>query len=91
MKKIINYFGGEKKFYIILTVLILMWVGLIGFYYLKADEITKNPCQICAKRMDSTVTCIVQGGGMIRKGIYYPNFSIKTTLEGGDNPSTLLP
>ena len=81
MNKIINYFGGEKRFYIILITLIIMWLILIIFFYLKADEVTKDPCSICAKRLNENIICSLPSGAKIIQRTYYPNFEIKT--EGG--------
>ncbi|KKK87092.1 hypothetical protein LCGC14_2756680 [marine sediment metagenome] len=90
MQKVIDYFGGEKRFYTIMIVLILMWLGMIAFFWLKADEVTKNPCSVCAKKLDSEIVCSIRGGGMIRERIFYPDLSITTTLDGLDenNPLT---
>lgn len=45
------------------------------FFYLKADEITKDPCSICAEYMGDTVTCTTGTFQPISK-IYYQNGSI---------------
>ena len=74
IKKIIEFYG-EKRFYIILITLITMWIILIGFLYLKADEVTKDPCSVCAKKMGEEVTCRV-GTNLISEKTFYPNFSI---------------
>lgn len=42
------------------------------FFYLKADEITKDPCSICAKQQDESVYCRI--GSLTRT--FYPNYSI---------------
>lgn len=77
MKSVIDYFGGEKKFYIIMIVLILMWLGVMALFYLKADEVTKDPCSICAKNMGEIIICkpvFSEPLSVSRK--YYPNFTI---------------
>lgn len=77
MKRVIDYFGGEKKFYIIMIVLILMWLGVMTLFYLKADEVTKDPCSICAKKMGERIICkgaITDAMPITRQ--YYPNFTI---------------
>jgi hypothetical protein len=75
MSKIINYFGSEKRFYIILAVLFIMWLGIMTLFYLKADEVTKSPCSICANKLNENVVCSINNGE-IRQRVYYPNFTI---------------
>lgn len=71
----------SKKFIIVLVVLILMWSSLMIFYYLKADEITRDPCSICAERMGKNVQCrtIPNEGDISRERIYYLNGTIYNT------------
>ena len=76
MKKIIAYFGGEKKFYIVLAVLFIMWLGVMTLFYLKADEVTKSPCSVCAKQLNEDVTCHTFSMGGIVQRTFHPNFSI---------------
>ena len=52
-----------------------MWLGLMGFYYLKADEVTNSPCEVCAKKLGENVMCSTDSGGMIISRTYYPNLS----------------
>ncbi len=80
MRKIINYFGGEKRFYIILAFLFILWLGIMVLFYLKADEVTKSPCQICAKKLNQEVICTAGNGGMIQR-TFYPNFTIVDTIQ----------
>jgi len=77
MKALIDYFGGEKRFYLIMVILILMWVGLMVLFYLKADEVTKDPCSICAERLGELIICRTTFGDAIPVSrYYYPNFTI---------------
>lgn len=48
--------------------------------YLKADEVTKDPCLICSKRMGENVVCTI-GGIAPEQRVYYPNGSICEGLE----------
>ena len=82
MKKIINYFGGEKRFYIIMIVLIIMWVGVMALFYLKADEVTNSPCSVCAKKLQEEVVCSIRGQGKIVRRVFYPNLTTKDFFEG---------
>ena len=64
------------RFYIIMVILIVMWLILMGFFYLKADEVTKDPCSICSERMGEEVTCYTSGMKPLKR-TYYPDYSIK--------------
>ena len=76
--KIVNL--GKANWWIIL-ILLLMWGTIIGFFYLKADEVTKDPCSICAERMGEKVVCTIGGIIPISK-LYYPNGTIIKTEDG---------
>lgn len=71
-----NYFFKSKRFIIIVIILIAMWLGLMVFFYLKADEVTKDPCSICAKEMNDKVICTTQSGMGIISRTFYPNWTI---------------
>ena len=85
MGSMTDYFGGEKRFYIILSVLFIMWLGIMVLFYLKADEVTKHPCQICAKEMDKNLEFYVGFPGSMSKRVYYPNFTVENSMEGENN------
>lgn len=55
--------------------LLIIWFSILGFLYLKADEITKDPCSICAKGHGDKVICTI-GGTIPVSRIYNPNGSI---------------
>ena len=49
--------------YIIMAVcLMLIFFTIIGFLYLKADEITKHPCEVCASSIGKNIVCSTLGG-----------------------------
>ncbi len=81
MKKIIEYFGGEKRFYIILAFLFIMWLGIMVLFYLKSDEVTKDPCSVCAKKLNEDVICTAGSSGQIVQRVFYPNLTIKDFLK----------
>ena len=66
----------KDRFIIIAVVLFLMWCGFMLFFYMKAEEITKDPCGICAKRMEEKVSCTIDGFRPITRE-FYPNFTIQ--------------
>ncbi len=41
--------------------LLIVWFSLLGLFFLKADEITKNPCSICAEKHGDEVLCTTSG------------------------------
>lgn len=71
----VNYLLGDKRFYTLLVVLFVMWLGVMGLFYLKADEVTHNPCELCAERLDREIFCTIAGGGSINNQIFYPNLT----------------
>ena len=70
-----DYWLDRNRYIFIVVVLIVMWLGFMTFYYLKADEITKDPCSICAKRMGSKILCTTQTPVQSKRE-YYENGSI---------------
>ena len=70
-----KYWLSDKRFYVILFVLVIFWLGLMTLFYLKADEVTKNPCQVCSKRLGENVLCSSTIGG--ERVIFYPDFKIE--------------
>lgn len=58
---------------VVAVAMVIIWISLLGFFYLKADEITKDPCSICADNYGSPVVCYVHGDSIT----YFPNGSIK--------------
>ncbi len=73
-----EYFVTNNRFKYIGLLLIIMFLVLMIFLFLKADEITKDPCSICAKQMGENVFCYV--GNLART--YYPNYSIFNNAVG---------
>lgn len=64
-----------KKFFMACCVILLIWLSLLLFWYLKADEVTRDPCSICAERMGDNVRCTI-GTVYTLSRDYYPNGSI---------------
>lgn len=65
------------KWAIIVICLMLIWGSIFLLFYLKADEVTKDPCSICSKRMGKDVLCtqINTKSSNPATRIYYPNGS----------------
>jgi len=67
----------KHELLIFVTAMLVIWLSLLSFLWVKADEITKNPCSICANRTDSTIVCTKFAFGSIPiNKFYYPNGSI---------------
>ena len=64
-----------------------MWCGIMALFYLKTDEVTKNPCSICANRIGESIYCSTSSGMFIQSLIFYPNYTIKS---GEENAGTIL-
>ncbi|GAG26939.1 unnamed protein product [marine sediment metagenome] len=62
------------RFLTMIIVLLIMWSGFFVFFYLKADEVTRDPCSICAEYMGDNVICTTSDYIPIHK-VYYPNGS----------------
>lgn len=58
------------------VMLFVMWLGFMGFFYLKADEITKDPCSICSNRFDDTISCTTHEGVAPITKKWYPNWTV---------------
>lgn len=65
----------RNRFLTIVIAMVIIWFGLLAFWYLKADEITKDPCTICAEEKGDQVVCSV-GTFIPVKRVYYPNGSV---------------
>ena len=72
-----HYWIDGHRFLVIIIILMIMWAGVMGLFYFKADEVTKHPCEVCAKKMGEDVTCMTSGGfGTIPNSItFYANES----------------
>jgi len=81
-----NFYIPRERYIVIIIILICMWLGLMLFFYLKADEVTKDPCSICSKIMGENIICTTQSLMPITR-TYYPNFSIE---ESGDVRTNIL-
>lgn len=72
-----EYWVTNSRWKLIVVIMLLMWLGIMVLLYLKADEVTKNPCQICAKKIGEDILCTYSKGGIVQSIIFYPNYSIE--------------
>ena len=77
MKQKAFYFT-DNRFKFIAIILLIMFLVFMLLLFLKADEISKSPCSICAEKMGSEITCY--SGTMQR--IYYQNYSVVDSAIG---------
>jgi len=75
-----EYWITNSRFKLLVILLMIIWLGFMLFLYLKADEISNSPCEICAKKMDKDVNCYIEDSGMILNRVYYPNLTYKDIL-----------
>lgn len=68
MKK--DFYFTNSRFKFIAAVLVFIFLVFMLLFYLKGEEITNDPCSICAKKLGEDVTCF-SGFGMNQKQIIY--------------------
>ena len=59
----------------------VIWIGFMGLVYLKADEITRHPCSICAEKMGDDILCTFKDTTNPVSQTYHRNGSITNTLK----------
>lgn len=67
------------KWSIVVICLMIIWGSIIALFYLKADEVTRDPCSVCAERMGKKVVCNQIDTGFFTapaRIAFYPNGSI---------------
>lgn len=67
------------KWTIVVICLMLMWFSIVALFYLKSDEVTKHPCNVCAKKLGDDVVCSYANPKTFEFGsiIFSPNGSIQ--------------
>ena len=56
-----EYYISTRKFLIIAIVMLIIWFSMLTFFYIKADEVTKHPCEICADKVGENIICNTGG------------------------------
>lgn len=80
-----TFWLDKQRFIIVVIGLMLIFFTLMGFLYLKADEITKDPCSICAEYHGEDVICRV-GDVLVSTRTYFPNGTIEDDIPNrGDS------
>lgn len=65
-----------KRWIILGVFMLIIWFSLLTFWWLKADEITNDPCSVCAERLGEKVICST-GDFIPITRVYYPNSTIE--------------
>jgi hypothetical protein len=71
----------DKKFVAVMVFMGFVWLSLLVFFYLKTDEITRDPCSICAEKMGEDIFCTSQNGGIPVTRVYSANGSVTDNRE----------
>ena len=77
-----EYWITNSRFKYIGLLLLIIFLVFMTFLYLKSEEITKDPCSICAGRMDSEVKCKIVNTNQELSRSYFPNGTI---INAGGN------
>lgn len=70
----------KKELILVSVVMLIIWFSLLTFWWIKAEEITNDPCSICASKQGENVYCTMQSTIPITK-TYYPNYTTTTNEE----------
>lgn len=75
----ITKFVDKNKLFVVLIVMSIIWGSLLFYYVKYAEEISNDPCSVCAARMGEEVFCTV-GTTYLTTRTYFPNFSIEDKI-----------
>jgi len=70
-----------KMFLIVAIIIVTIWGSLFYYMIQYGDDVKKDPCSVCAKRMGEKVTCVV-GDIDPQTRIYYPSGEIEDESTG---------
>lgn len=82
MNEKLDYWLSNKRFLVIAIILFTMFLILMAILVWQGENIARNPCQICAKKMGDKVTCSIVGS-VSQSRDFYPNFTIIDRNFGG--------
>ena len=71
----------QHRFVTLSLVLLVIFLSIMSFLWIKADEVTKDPCSVCAKKHGSNVYCTLQGEGIPITRFYLANGSYSDNSE----------
>lgn len=70
----------DSRYKFMVIALLIIFLSIMTLFYLKADEVTKDPCSICAERYEEPVVCILPGTTPIER-IFFPNETVITDIS----------
>lgn len=70
-----EYWITNSRFKLIVIVMLIIWFSLLVFWWMKAEEITNHPCEVCARVMGDNVNCYTGKFQPISKTFYSSNLS----------------
>lgn len=70
-----EYLITNSRFKLIVVVMIFIWISLLILFFLKTEEMTNHPCELCAKKIGKDITCYAENNYMIIKKTFYSNLS----------------
>lgn len=70
-----NDWFERNKIKTIGLIMIFIWGSLLLFFWIKTDELTRDPCSICSEKQGKDVLCTTQSFVPSHR-VYYPNGSI---------------
>jgi hypothetical protein len=73
----------KHKFTTIAIIMLIIWFSIFSLFWIKSDEITKDPCSICSEKLGEDFTCLNNDLVPIEKR-YYQNGSKQTQYFGLD-------
>lgn len=74
-----TYWITDSRFKWISILLVFIFLVFMGVIVWQGENISKNACQICSKKMGESITCSVTNATLsnFRESIiFYPNFSV---------------
>ena len=71
---------SNSRFKFMVVVMLILFFGVMTLLYLKADEVTKDPCSICAERYGEPVVCTLPSANPIYKH-FEPNGDVYINTE----------
>ncbi len=74
-----KFWISDSRFKFIGLILFLMFLIFMLVIFLVGNAISNDPCQLCAEKMGTEITCY-SGSGMQR--VYFPDFSIVDSMIG---------
>lgn len=73
-----TYWLTDSRFKFTALALLFMWILFMVFFFMKAHEITTDPCTVCSERYSEAVVCTIGGTIPVSRN-FYPNGTVVDT------------